>query len=146
MIWGYITLFFISTVKYITAPFLALTPMVPNDNFFFTWIVVVSAGLCSVTFFYYLAEYFMERNRKKLIKKGIIKRKFTRMNKLAVKIKLGIGIYGLALLTASFLSIPLGAIICAKFFGHEKKTIFVLYASIILTGTIMTSIVYLFWR
>ena len=142
MIWGYISLFFLSTVKFITAPFFGLA--IPQNTFLLTWLVVVGGGIFGVTVFYFLAEFFMERARKKAIEKGVTKKKFTRMNKLAVKIKQSLGIYGLALLTASFLSIPIGSIISAKFFGHKKSTVFILYAAVVLVGSIMTFIAYLF--
>lgn len=142
MIWGYITLFFISTVKFITAPFLGLA--VPGNTFFWTWLVVICGGIFGVSVFYFLAEFFMERARKKAIEKGIVKKKFTRMNKLSVKLKHSLGIYGLALLTASILSIPIGSIITAKFFGHEKSTIFILYAAVVAVGSFMTFIAYQF--
>ncbi|NOQ73637.1 MAG: hypothetical protein GQ574_16645 [Crocinitomix sp.] len=50
------------------------------------------------------------------------KKVFTRTNKLIVWIKRSIGIYGVTLLAPLFLSIPIGSIICAKFYGHQKKT------------------------
>lgn len=142
MIWGYIGLFFIATVKYITAPFFGLA--VPGDTFFYTWAVVVSGGIFSTTLFYYLADYFMERARKKRLEKGVVKRKFTRLNKYAVRVKQKVGIIGFSLLSAAVLSIPIGSIISAKFFGHKKSTIFFLYGGVIFVGTIMTFIAYLF--
>ncbi|MFT5820781.1 MAG: hypothetical protein ACI8ZM_002029 [Crocinitomix sp.] len=50
------------------------------------------------------------------------KKIFTRTNKLIVWIKRSIGIYGVTLLAPLFLSIPIGSIICAKFYGDQKKT------------------------
>lgn len=139
--WGYVGLFFLCTVKFITAPPFALT--IPGHSFFYTWITVLSGGIFGVTFFYYSAEFFMIRAKKKALEKGIVKRKFTRMNKFSVKIKQRLGIYGLALLTASFLSIPIGSIITAKFYGKEKRTIFLLYGGIILVGTFVTFLTYI---
>ena len=58
-------------------------------------------------------------------KKGVEykpKKKFTKMNKLIVWIKRNIGIYGVTLLAPLFLSIPIGSIICAKFYGKRKRT------------------------
>lgn len=139
--WGYVGLFFLSTVKFITAPPFAYG--IPDNSFFWTWITVISGGIFGVTFFYFSAEFFMNRAKRKAEEKGIVKKKFTRMNKLSVRIKKSLGIYGLALLTASFLSIPIGAIITAKFYGGEKRTIFLLYAAIVLVGSITTFLTYL---
>lgn len=66
-----------------------------------------------------------ERQRLLAIDKGIpLKKKkaFTRTNKLIVWIKRSIGIYGVTILAPLFLSIPIGSIICAKFYGDQKKT------------------------
>lgn len=139
--WGYVVFFLISTVKFITAPPFAYG--VPGNTLFFNWLILILGGLFGVTVFYYSAEYFMHRAKRKAKEKGIVKKKFTRMNKLSVRIKKSLGIYGLALLTASFLSIPIGSIITAKFYGDRKETIFILYGAIVVTGSIATYITYL---
>ena len=60
------------------------------------------------------------------------------MNKTIIKTKTNIGMVGLALLAASFISIPLGSIALAKFYRHKKSTIFILYSAIILSASIFT--------
>jgi len=86
----------------------------------------------TMTVFYYLSEYFIKRARRKrmdAIRKASVagigfmpKKNFTRLNKLIVWVKRRIGIYGVTILAPLFLSIPLGAIVCAKFYGQSKKT------------------------
>ena len=53
-----------------------------------------------------------------------IKRKkpFTLFNKSIVWIKRNIGIYGITFLAPLLLSIPVGSIVCAKFYGKQKQT------------------------
>ncbi|MGB1103208.1 MAG: hypothetical protein ACPG21_06225 [Crocinitomicaceae bacterium] len=97
--------------------------------------IFISATLgawITMAVFYYLSEYFMERAHRKKIDKmrkaleaGIeIKQKknFTRINKAIVWIKNTLGLYGVTILAPLFLSIPIGAIVCAKFYGRKKKT------------------------
>jgi len=50
------------------------------------------------------------------------KNKFTFFNKAIVWIKRNIGIYGIVFFAPLLLSIPIGSIICAKFYGNKKKT------------------------
>jgi len=138
----YIGLFLWAMVKFLFAPFTALLA-VPDITWIQNYILCVSAGLVSATFFYKSSVYFMDRTQKRRAKKELIKKNFTRKNKIVIKTKNTIGLWGLALLTASFISIPLGSVITAKFYRHDKKTIYVIYTCILFVGAILTSISYL---
>lgn len=93
---------------------------------------VMAGAWVSMASFYFLSGTLMKRAAEKrkrarieALEKGIEfheKKKFTRMNKLIVWIKQNIGIYGVTLIAPLFLSIPLGSIICAKFYGKRKRT------------------------
>jgi len=66
-----------------------------------------------------------KRQQQLALKNGTIlkqKKKFTRMNKMMVRIKARFGIYLLTIIAPLFFSIPLGSIICAKFYGDKKET------------------------
>ena len=86
----------------------------------------------SMTIFYWSSEYFMERSKRRRLRriqaaldKGKLPpgyKKFTRINKLVVWIKQNIGIVGVTIIAPLFLSIPIGSIVCAKFYGREKIT------------------------
>ncbi len=85
----------------------------------------VSAGFTGVSFFYFLSDYFMERAHKKRVrrlKNGTAKpnKIFTWLNKFLVRGKRSLGLFGIAILTPMFISIPVGSIITAKFFTHKK--------------------------
>ena len=80
------------------------------------------------------------------IEKGIPfknKKKFTKINKLIVKIKRSIGIIGISFYAPLLLSIPVGSIIVAKFYGNEKKTFPLIIVGIAVNGLITTGIAYL---
>ena len=82
-------------------------------------------GTVSASIFYFASEKLMEyQQKRRLLKvsKGIKKpkRNFTWKKKFLVKIKRSFGIIGITCLAPLFLSIPLGAIVCAKFYGANK--------------------------
>lgn len=131
MNWGGIVgIFLMAFIKFMFAPFAAAN--IEGIEVIPAIITVFSGGLISAFVFYFGSDFFMKRaHRKKAEKieealaKGtpLKKRKsFTRLNKSLVKFKHSIGQKGLCILAPLFLSVPLGSIICAKFFGHRKST------------------------
>jgi hypothetical protein len=79
------------------------------------------------------------------IQKGIPlkqKKKFTRGNKMIIKLKRSFGKIGVCFIAPSLLSIPLGTIIVAKFYGKEKDTYLWVFIGIVLSGLITTSLAY----
>jgi hypothetical protein len=85
----------------------------------------------------------MERARKKKVEqlsKGIGKpsRKFTRGNRLLIKLKHRFGLIGLAALTPAILSIPFGSIVMAKFFKHHHFAMPSLMIAVLLWSVLLT--------
>ena len=124
-------------------------------SFFETWADCCAGAIVSSAVFFFSANYFMNRAEKKaekkkqaLIAKGLlvpVKKQFTRMNKFIVRMKRSAGIVGISFWAPFFLSIPLGSIIAAKFFGHSKKTYPLIVLGIFLNGLIMTGVAFLFF-
>ncbi|NQY10852.1 MAG: hypothetical protein HRT71_15245 [Flavobacteriales bacterium] len=94
--------------------------------------VSVTAGAwLSMSFFFFSSSLLMRKAAEKrartleaYLKSGEeIKRKktFTLFNKSIVWIKRNIGIYGITFLAPLLLSIPVGSIVCAKFYGKQKQ-------------------------
>lgn len=132
----YITIFALSTFKFMFAPYMGKAA---GFSFLENHIVTfLGAGITS-TIFFHGASYFNERARKKRIIKDAKrvaqgkkpKKKFTRANKIVIKIKTGIGFYGLGVFAPIFLSVPIGSIVVAKFYSKKKiafwYVLFVLY-------------------
>ena len=71
------------------------------------------------------------------------KKKFTRFNKFIVKLKRRFGIYGIAFYAPLFLSVPLGSIVTAKFYGKEKRTFPLILIGICMNGAITTGLAYI---
>ena len=72
------------------------------------------------------------------------RKNFTRMNKFIVRIKRSLGIYGISFYVPLFLSIPIGSIIVAKFYGKFKKTFPLVILGIAMNATILTTLAYIF--
>ena len=78
----------------------------------------------------------------KLVVKSKTRKQFTRMNKLIVRVKRNIGWYPISFWVPLFLSIPVGSIIVAKFYGKRIFTFPLIVIGIVLNGLIITTIRY----
>lgn len=147
MDWASITsIFLLSTVKFLLTPF---TGIGLGVSFKDTYLSCTAGALLSAAIFYFSTEFLMIRTHKKkklLIEqakeKGIeLKRKkvFTRTNKFIVRMK-GLGIIAICFYAPLFLSIPIGSIISAKFFGKDNRTFPLIVLGIGINGLITTGI------
>jgi hypothetical protein len=143
------SVFFVATIKFLFSPFAGI-PL--GLDFVTTYLAAISGASLSSLFFYFGAELIMANSRKKRLQKenesilkGIPlkqKKKFTRGNKMTIKLKRSFGKIGLCFLAPSLLSIPLGTIIVAKFYGKEKDTFLWVFIGILISGAITTSLAY----
>ncbi len=146
----YISLFGLSMIKFMFAPFAG--PRM-HLNYFETYLSCVAGAFLAAFIFYFSSEFFMIRahnKRKALLHASITngtplkyKPKFTRFNKLIVKLKRRFGIYGIAFYAPLFLSVPVGSIVTAKFYGKEKRTFPLILLGICINGAITTGIAYI---
>ncbi|WP_430404577.1 hypothetical protein [Fluviicola sp.] len=145
----YISLFGLSMIKFMFAPFGGPAMKL---NFFETYLSCVAGAFAAAFIFYFSSEFFMIRahnKRKALLHASITngtplkyKPKFTRFNKLIVRLKRRLGIYGIAFYAPLFLSVPVGSIVTAKFYGKEKRTFPLILLGICINGFITTGIAY----
>lgn len=146
----YTSFFLLSTIKFLFTPFAGPAS---GLSFFETYFSCVAGAVFSAAFFYFASEFFMKRSIKKhaekvrmALEKGekiIEKKKFTKTNKFIVKIKRRFGIYGVSLFAPLFLSVPIGTIITAKFFGHLKQTFPLIVMGMFMNGLLTTGLAYL---
>ncbi len=142
-----ISLFGISTFKFMFAPF---GGKIANLSFLETYLSCCFGAVLSSCIFYFSANFFIKKRSKSLEitkksqEKYEIKKRFTISNKLIIKIKQKVGLVGISFWAPFFLSIPLGSIITAKFYGNNTKTIFFIILGIFFNGLITTGITYLF--
>lgn len=102
------------------------------DTLIQIYIAVTSGAWLSMSIFFFSSGILMRKAKTKRLnaiieaeKNGVEykqKKVFTRMNKTIVWIKQNIGIYGVTLLAPLFLSVPIGSIVCAKFYGKRRRT------------------------
>lgn len=118
-----------------------------------TYIANVAGAIISASIFYGAAELVMNWDFQKRIKKyneaiargesPVHKKRFTRTNKFLIRLKKRVGWYGVSMLAPLLLSIPLGSIVTAKFYGRKKGTIILMYLGLLLSGCLTTGIPYL---
>ncbi len=137
----------LSATKFVTAP---ITSLNIGFGYLDTLIITTIGGLMGVIFFFYVSEAIMNllnRFQKKSSHKGRPtkrKKSFTWKNKLIVKIKRDYGLIGLAAVTPTLLSIPLGTFLAARFFSDKRKVLLYLSASVVVWSVIVSSVVIIF--
>lgn len=148
---GYIALASVATFKFM---FSAIPGPALGLNYFETVASISIGAMISAAFFYFSSEFFLNRARSKRLKlireaeqKGIPfkgKKTFSRVNKIVVKLKLGLGKVGICFWAPFFLSVPVGSIIAAKFYGKYSFTFLFILAGILLNAFLTSFIVYVF--
>ena len=150
MKWGiYAGFFGLSMIKFLFTPFGGVKA---GLSFIETYMVCVAGAIISAAIFYYSSEFFMIRahkKRKEMIRYSVehgiplkFKKRFTRINKLVVNMKRRLGIIGISMYAPFFLSVPLGSIIAAKFYGKDRRTFPLIVFGMIVNGAITTGITY----
>lgn len=147
---AYIFVFLTASTKFLFSAFLGVNGY--KLGVFETFFIISLGGIFGTIIFYSLGNQliqYSQKKRKEKIKKLMLEGKplpkiMTKTNKLIIKTKHRFGIWGIAFLTASILSIPIGSIICVKFYRHKKSTIFIIFFLIIINAFILSSIASLF--
>ena len=148
---GYISLATLATIKFM---FSAIPGPALGLNYVETVISIFVGAVISAAFFFFSAEYFMQRAQKKRIKliqeahkngKTIAqKRVFSRMNKGVVRLKLRFGKIGICFWAPFLLSVPVGSIIVAKFYGKYSFTFLYVILGMLINSLLTSFIVYVF--
>ena len=157
-----INVFLLATVKYFYTP---LAAFLLKLSFLETIIAMVSGGIVSFLLFYYFANilivtsgYFKSlitkilpnkwldqyeaRKQKRAIKRKH-RKKFTRRNKLIIKIRRSYGFWGIIITMPIFLSIPLGAFLLHKYFSYKRGAVLYSLIAIAAEGIILCFLYYL---
>jgi len=154
-----INVFLLATVKYFYSPmygfFLGL-------SFIETSLTVLTGGVFGFFVFYYITDIFLiyVRHLKPVIvkvtphktrlrysnwqmkrkRKAKTKKVFTKRNKFFVKARQSYGMWGIILLTPVALSIPIGAFLLRKYYGHRKEAIPVAVIVLVLEGMVICGV------
>ena len=141
----------ISSVKFLFAPPVALSL---GFNFWQTILLTSTGGILGIILFYFLStgilklyRYILKRLRTAFSKdKSSAKKKkhFPRRNKLIIRLRGKIGMYGLIVLTPCILSIPLGCFLVNKYYSRNKYVVLYLCIAIILWSVVLSSAYFFF--
>lgn len=136
----------LSSTKFLTAPITAL-----NIGFGYlqTLGLTTLGGVIGVLFFYFLSNgiMFLFGRLNKHFRPDATppkKRAFTWKNRLIVRVKRDYGLIGLAAITPTMLSIPVGTFLAARFFPDRRKVLSYLVASVVVWSIIISSVVIMF--
>ncbi len=159
MNWAYyLTGFGLGTFKFLFSHWsihLAANEFEKQLNYLELFLPPTLGAIITMTTCYFASEWLMNRairkkaaQQKKMIAEGITpkyKKKFTLINKLIVRTKMRLGLFGITLLASLFLSIPIGAIVCAKFYRHHTKTFPLMLATVVGYSALMSGVILLIY-
>ncbi len=146
--------FGMGTFKFLFSQWLVFGYSVQREigvDFFGLLIPTIAGAWTSMGVFYFGSGFFMKRAAKKrrdavaaAIAAGKpipFKRKFTGINKFVVRIKMNIGIHAVTFIAPLILSIPIGSIVCAKFYRDHKYTFLYMMGFSLAYAAIMSTII-----
>jgi len=153
-----LTVFFVASIKYFWAtPYSIGMKLNEWETIFF----MEAGGILGFLFFYYFfgflfkelkllwpivyhftpvlfkVRFEMWRKRRKI--QQLNARKFTKRNKLIVRMRKRYGMWGLVVLSPIVLSIPVGALLGNKYFRHDHHFIPYMLLSIVIWGIVSVS-------
>lgn len=136
-----------SAVKFLLAP--GSIYALGGYSFWETIFISISGGWLGVIGFYYFGKVIFKFFRwlTGRFRTGPPKprKRMTKMNRTIVKLKKHrMGLIGLALITPSLISIPVGGMLAARYFSHHKRTLPVFFAAVVLWAFILTALVSFF--
>lgn len=151
MNWGLISsVFILATIKFMFAPFTGSGLGLP---YWETYLASVAGGCFSATIFYFFSEVIIKYTHNRKVKKRELalkegkplnkKKIFTKTNRTIIRIKHRLGIIGVCFFGPLFLSVPVGSIISAKFYGKLKKTFPLIVLGMFFNAMITTALAYL---
>lgn len=144
--WEIVIIFLMSTVKFV----FGAVPAALGFGFSFFEAVTVTClgGFTGVTLFVFMSERIVaaiRSRREERLKKGEPHgKRFTRRNKIIVKVKRRFGLIGIAFLTPLLFSIPLGCFIAVRYFKNKQKILVYMFLSIIFWSVSISSLKLLF--
>lgn len=128
----------IASIKFAVAPFIAEAQ---GFNFSESFVVTITGGIGGILCFTFIGDIIIY-GWKRLISffkkpSSSSKKKFTWTKKLIVRTRMKFGIAGIALITPSIISIPLGTFVIHRFYRKKWKNIFFLTGAVIFWGVVL---------
>lgn len=109
-------------------------------------ILLVAIGACAgVLFFFFSARSLLKIFRQRYLRrrahreaKGLPpKPVFTRTNRTIIKVKQGYGFWGIAAVGPPILSIPIAAVLAAKYFKHDPRTLPTMLVAVVVWSVLL---------
>ncbi len=134
------SLFLLGTVKFMWAPAACIAA---GYTLFQTIVLTSSGGITGITTFYFFGTFVNRnmnrlRSRKRRDAYDLRKKIFSRRSRSIVRFKASFGLIGLAIVTPAILSIPIGSVLAAKFFSHNRLTYPLLLLSTVLWSAFLS--------
>lgn len=142
------SVFLLSSVKFVFGG--VPLALLYGFSFFETVTITCLGGFAGSTFFVYTSDkliaFFKKRKAIKETKnpKKVLAKKFTRTNKIIVVAKKRFGLLGIALLTPSLFSIPLGSFLAVRYFKNKQRIVMHMFGSILFWSVTIASFKLLF--
>lgn len=141
---GAVTVVATAMVKFL---FAGLVSYGMGHGFVRTLVLTAIGGVTGMLTFYFsgrgLLELFrkryLRRSKERLLKGLPPKRIFTRTNRFIVRVKQRYGIIGLSAFSPPTLSIPVTALLAAKYFRHDNRTLPTLLISVLLWSLVLST-------
>ena len=149
MDWSLVSsVFFLAMFKFMFAPFTGLAIGLP---YWETFLASAIGGIFSAAIFFFFSEFALTLLHKRKLKrasKGLDKKKktFNRTNRSIIRVKRTLGIYGICFWAPFFLSVPLGSIVTAKFYGKVRQAFPLIVLGMFINSFVMTSLAYLVFK
>jgi hypothetical protein len=111
-----------------------------------TMLLTAVGGSIGMVLFYLSGTQVLEWFRRRYVRRAAERRAkglppariFTRTNRWIVRIKHRYGIQGLAAIAPPILSIPVSALLAAKYFRHERRTLPILLAAVLVWSAVLS--------
>lgn len=134
----------IASVKLVLAPFEAERY---GFNFRDAFLITTSGGLTGILAFTFIGQGIaygwkkikgLFQSKEKIL--GKTRKKFTISNKMTVRIKMRFGLVGVALITPSLISIPVGTLVINHLYKKKLKNIITLTLSVVFWSMILNTV------
>ncbi len=146
---GFWTIFFLAIVKFsfstIPGPHLGMT-------FFQTSLAAFAGGATCALVSYFASDLILLFLKKRTARKQQQmlannktppkKKSFTRMNRFIIRIKMKFGQVGICFYAPFFLSIPIGSLVIAKFYGNRWETFPLILLGLAVNASLTSILVY----
>jgi hypothetical protein len=140
---GALSVVFTAMVKFLFAGLLSYSL---GHGIGLTILLTALGGLAGMLFFYFtgtqvlefLRRRYVRRNAERLARGLQPRRVFTRTNRWIVRVKQRYGIRGLAAFAPPTLSVPVTALLAAKYFRHQRSTLPTLLLSVAIWSVVLS--------